>query len=313
MTKTPFFSVVIPLYNKENYIEATINSVLNQTFTDFEIIIVNDGSTDASKTIVESFKDNKIKLFSTKNQGASHARNFGIKNSNGNYIAFLDADDIWYTNHLSSMFDLINEFPNVGMYCNRYKFLLGNKHLKKAKIKGVSQEYKGIIKNYFESNLFDPIVNSSVVAIPINVFNDIGFFDEKLKSGQDTFLWTQIAIKYKVAIGNIITSTYIKNDNSLSKSIFTKDRILFLDKFDNEEKTNSSLKAFMDMNRFAVALNYKIRGDIVLSKSIFNKIDNNNLNLKQRFIFSLPHKLLKITYQLKNYLDKKGIFFYLYR
>lgn len=134
-----------------------------------------------------------------------------------------------------------------------------------------------------------------------------------MKSGQDTYLWTQIAIKYKVAIHNITTATVLRNDNSLSNSVHTKDRILFLNKFIEEEKTNEHLKKFMDMNRYSVALNFKMNNKVSTSKSIFSNIDNNNISLKQKLIYALPVSLLRMVFNLKKNLDKKGLFFHLYR
>ncbi|MFD2433455.1 glycosyltransferase family 2 protein [Mesonia maritima] len=96
----PFFSVVIPLFNKENHIYDTLTYILNQTFPDFEVIVVNDGSTDNSSNIVENFSDSRIRLFHQENQGASVARNFGISRAQSKYIALIDADDIWYSTHL---------------------------------------------------------------------------------------------------------------------------------------------------------------------------------------------------------------------
>ena len=134
-----------------------------------------------------------------------------------------------------------------------------------------------------------------------------------MKSGQDTYLWTQIALKYQVAINNIVTVTIIKNDNSLSKSHYTKDRLLLLDKFIEQEKKNKALKKFMDMNRYAVALSFKINNENNIGKSIIKNINPENINLKQKIILFLPNKLLKSLYNLKLNLDNKGIFFYLYR
>ena len=87
----PVFSIIIPLYNKEKYIQNTIESALHQTFTDFEIIVVNDGSTDSSLAIVEQIEDSRIKIFSTKNGGVSKARNYGIEKAQSDLIAFLDS------------------------------------------------------------------------------------------------------------------------------------------------------------------------------------------------------------------------------
>ena len=106
----PYFSVVIPLYNKEEHILATLNSVLQQTFKDFEVIIVNDGSTDNSVNVVAQIKDKRIQLLTLDNQGVSYARNYGVLKSKANFIAFLDADDIWFPNHLSDLKELAEQY-----------------------------------------------------------------------------------------------------------------------------------------------------------------------------------------------------------
>jgi glycosyltransferase involved in cell wall biosynthesis len=108
----PLISVIIPLYNKEQFIEATLLSVLNQTFSDYEIIIINDGSTDKSVEVVNSFDDNRIILYTTKNKGVSHARNFAISKANSDLIALLDGDDQWEPTHLENLYKLYTNFPH---------------------------------------------------------------------------------------------------------------------------------------------------------------------------------------------------------
>ena len=98
-----YFSVIIPLYNKESFIEKTLECVLNQTFKDFEIIIVNDGSTDASLEKIKKFTDNRIKIFQQENQGVSVARNKGMEMAEGEYFCFLDADDEWKNDSLENL------------------------------------------------------------------------------------------------------------------------------------------------------------------------------------------------------------------
>ena len=98
----PFFSIIIPLYNKENAIEKTLKSVFNQSFTDYEVIVINDGSTDKSKEKVYAFSDSRLRLISTENKGVSQARNLGISESKGKLIAFLDADDLLATTCLEN-------------------------------------------------------------------------------------------------------------------------------------------------------------------------------------------------------------------
>src|SRR5690606_38944730 len=96
-------SVVIPLYNKEVYIKQTIENVLKQSYQEFEILVVDDGSKDNGPAIVKSFTDSRIKLIQKINGGVSSARNVGIQNAKYEYIAFLDADDIWLPNHLEEI------------------------------------------------------------------------------------------------------------------------------------------------------------------------------------------------------------------
>ena len=125
MSLTPFFSVVIPLFNKEKYIKATLDSVLKQTYANFEVIIINDGSSDNSIEVINEFDDERIKISSQENQGLSASRNKGIKIAIAEYIAFLDADDLWKEDYLEVMHQLIinntkhNIFACSAAYCDR--------------------------------------------------------------------------------------------------------------------------------------------------------------------------------------------------
>jgi len=116
----PYFSIVIPLYNKANHIKNTLQSVLDQTFTSFEIIIINDGSTDNSLGVVKAFINERILVFSIENKGVSYARNFGVAKATTELIVFLDADDTWKPHHLEDLKELHEEFPNCGMYAKAY-------------------------------------------------------------------------------------------------------------------------------------------------------------------------------------------------
>src|SRR5690554_3840739 len=113
-------SVVIPLYNKEKSIMNTIQSVLNQTFQDFEIVVINDGSTDKSAEIVEHIKDFRIRLVHQENQGVSAARNRGIKEAKYDWVAFLDGDDWWSDDFLTVLNDLQIKYPDAGIWAGQY-------------------------------------------------------------------------------------------------------------------------------------------------------------------------------------------------
>ena len=112
-------SVVIPLYNKAHTIVNTLSTVLNQVYTDFEVVIVNDGSTDNGvNIIIQHFSDPRIRIINQKNAGVSNARNRGVKESICQYIAFLDADDEWHPDYLSIMAKTIRQDPHAALYCS---------------------------------------------------------------------------------------------------------------------------------------------------------------------------------------------------
>lgn len=309
----PFFSVVIPLYNKELFIQNTLTSVLKQSFQDFEVIVINDGSTDRSLNIVKSFKNERIKLFTIENQGVSYARNFGFEKANAELIAFLDADDIWLPNHLETLQKLYNDFSEANVFCTRYNIKLNTSFDKKIHLNEVSSNFRGIITNYFKSSIIDAILITGNSAISKSILNKSGLFDTQMRSGQDTDLWTRIAFYGKIAIDNKATMTYIKNENSISNSNFVKDRVKFLSKYKSIEKENYDFKRYMDINRFAIALERKMNGDIESFETIIKEIDYSNLNSKQKTILKLPSPILKKLKQLQVFLIKNKVYLSAFR
>ena len=124
----PFFTVIIPLYNKENFVENTIKSIVSQTFYDYEILIINDCSTDKSVEKILPFLNNTIRLIEhSENKGLSATRNTGIKNATSNYITFLDADDLWKPTFLETIHQLIKNFPEAKIFGSNYEEVYSNK------------------------------------------------------------------------------------------------------------------------------------------------------------------------------------------
>ena len=152
-----YFSVVIPLYNKAENIANTLRSVLAQTFTNYEVIVVNDGSTDNSLEIVEAIKSERIKLFSISNGGAAIARNYGVQKASGNYIAFIDGDDLWYPFHLENLSNIINEFPEAKWMGTAYEILHNNRLKLKmdAPPMLLGENWIGPVNDYFINSLRD--------------------------------------------------------------------------------------------------------------------------------------------------------------
>ncbi len=186
-----FFSVVIPLYNKEHYIVNTINSVLNQTYQDYELIVIDDGSTDNSFAVAKTIQSNKIKLIQQVNQGVAVARNTGVKNANGEFIAFLDADDCWYPNYLEEISQLIRKFPESDIFVTSYRIVMGNDtyhfsaHL---------SEEQTLLNSYWLTykNAYDTVWTSAT-AIRKSAIENAGFFTPGEKIGQDLDLWARVA------------------------------------------------------------------------------------------------------------------------
>ena len=300
----PYFSIVIPLYNKANEVSKTLESVLAQTIADFEIIIINDGSTDKSLAKVEAFEDKRIQIFTTENKGVSHARNFGIKKATADLIAFLDADDLWFDHHLADLKALHEQFPECGMYCKAYNKLSGNT-LIISNFKDIpkSENWKGIVDNYFHHSLINSIAFTSAVSIKKNALKSVGSFNEDLNSGEDTELWIKIALVSKIAFDN--KTSVIHNLNAtqqLTKSKLSNRNHLNFKQFENEEKMNRSLKMYLDRNRYALAIQYKLQDEPILSQNIFEQIDIKNLTTIQKWIYSKPKIVINTLLSSRNFL-----------
>lgn len=302
----PVISVVIPVYNKEKFIENTIYSVLNQTLSDFELIIVDDSSTDKSLSIIDSIEDKRIKTYSIKNSGVSKSRNYGVEKSTSNLIAFLDADDLWKKNHLEQLYKLYLENPNCGMYAMSYMKNINFKSYKKSYF-GLSN-FSGILENFFTSSSVDCIASSSSVMIPLNVFKKINGFNENLKKREDTALWIKIALNYKIAFSTITTVEIVitEHGNHLSKS--HENPWCFFDLFKFQEQNNVDLKKFLDLNRFSEAINFKLNKEHNNFKIITKSINYRNLNFKQKILIKTPFRILLFLKKIQSYLLKKNIY-----
>ena len=309
-----YFSIIIPLFNKENYIENTLKSVLNQTHTNYEIIIINDGSNDESESKVLKFKDSRIRLYSQKNQGVSVARNLGIEKSRYDYIAFLDADDLWMENHLETLNTLIYDFPNAGIYASRYQLIFNEGKTSIPKFNGISDDFYGIVHDYFNVSLNYAVATASSIAVPKYVFEKIGNFKSKISSGQDVDMWIRIALKYPIAISSKITASYLHYvKKSLSKTpVLEKKLNDFLD-YKSAEKANPSLKKYLDIYRMEYALQYKMAGANKQSKKLYDEILKANLSLKVKIIYHLPQWIATLLLKIKRLLRKNGIDFSIYQ
>ena len=194
-------SVIIPLYNKEHEIKRTINSILSQTFQNFEVIVVDDHSSDNGPAIVKSIADHRIALIEQDHRGVSYTRNHGVRLATTDFIAFLDADDEWMPNHLETILRLIEKYPEAGMFTTAWKIFTAEGKTKWANFQYIpSPPWEGLLPDYFRSGaLGDDPVNASTVVIPKKIFHEMGGFDDEYWYGEDTDLLGKIALKYPVA------------------------------------------------------------------------------------------------------------------
>ncbi|WP_288776254.1 glycosyltransferase family A protein [uncultured Psychrobacter sp.] len=209
------FTVVIPLYNKEKYIRRAVDSVLSQSYEDFELIIINDGSTDKSLEQLKDITDSRMRIINQTNGGVGAARNEGIKNSKYPWIALLDADDIWAIDHLEELKNIVKEYPSSGLISNQIRFVeenstnILNGNLSVSNIRSIDY-FKEAAKNL-------SIVTSSSVCINKIVFEEIGgFLDSKM--GEDLEYWARIAFSYPIAISDKITSYYVRGTGGVTEN-----------------------------------------------------------------------------------------------
>ncbi|MBU3821173.1 glycosyltransferase family 2 protein [Flavobacteriaceae bacterium XHP0103] len=308
---TPFFSVVIPLYNKENYIEDTLKSVLNQTFQDFEVVIVNDGSTDKSLEKVEKIKDDRIKVIENKkNKGLPETRNVGISYAEGIIIALLDADDIWLPNYLINIKKLHIKFPKASIYATDYCQKYSKKNILEPK-KNISIQLKDsffLIDDIFKANMHQPIFSQSSLAFKKSIVKEYTVFNPSITYAEDIDFYIRYCSKY-------ITAYYFKAcaivncnvPNQITKNKISKKRLPNLDSYEHLAINNSSLKKFLDFYRYIFSYHYKLEKNTEKQKELLKNINYKNLTLKQLILIKSPRIISVFFNKFKQYLLKKNI------
>ena len=203
-------SVVIPLYNKESQINQTIQSVLRQSFQDFEIVVVDDGSTDNSVSEVQRFDDPRIRTISQTNAGVSAARNHGIAEAKGEFIALLDGDDGWKTDYLATQSALTEKYPECDVFATDYEFHSTNGRITPTILNRLPFDSEdGILINYFEvATHSHPPLWTSAVMFRKSTIESLGGFPMGIKSGEDLLTWARLACRCKIAFSRKVGAIY---------------------------------------------------------------------------------------------------------
>lgn len=203
-------SVIIPLYNKEKSIRATLESVRAQSYTDWECIIVDDGSTDNSRKVVAQFQndDSRFQIYSQANAGVSVARNKGVKEAKGEYVAFLDGDDIWEPTYLEEVAWLINDFPGAAIYgLGLCSMINGEKH---PAAEFVPAGYRGVVSNLWDNpNTMLAWTSSSTICPRELVLKTPA--KTRLTHGEDLDQWLRLMLQGEAVFYNKTLAYYVKD------------------------------------------------------------------------------------------------------
>ncbi|QQX75956.1 MULTISPECIES: glycosyltransferase family 2 protein [Aequorivita] len=282
------FSVIIPLYNKELSIYNTIQSILIQSYKDFEIVIVNDGSTDKSVEVVEKIKDDRIRLIHQENQGVSAARNTGIKHAKHEWICFLDADDLWEKEHLDEYCQVLIKHSQIHWMFSGFTSKNKNKRWKYIYYKN------GFLNNVFDGLLNGLKIHTSTVCVKKKLFDiypDL-YFREGLNNSEDREVW------YKLCC--IDRSPY-----NISKSLSIYD--VNVSGSLTKNKTETVKAHFLNMNKRLSEFHSYV------------SLDDSDKKKFENFIFNFNRTLIKSAYiggfikdDYKDYLNKFEYNFFSY-
>lgn len=290
----PFFSVIIPTYNRAPLLKNLLELFTKQSFSDFEVIVVDDGGDDESEAVVAAFSDKRFHYFRKTNGGVSSARNFGIAQAKGQYINFFDSDDLAYANHLSEAQRFFASHPGSEVVIFDYDWGPGPGQTSKH----ISNRYKDLnqairYKNYISTNC---IFISRRLAETLR-------FDEGLSIGEDWQYWIRLAARTKFSAVNISTSYIIEHPgrsiNKISLSSMIKQKDHFINSLIND-KNVMAVKDF-DLNIIVshfyslIALNGALIGEKTLTIKYFTQSLRLHLSslLSRRSLAIIKHLLFK--------------------
>lgn len=293
------YSVIIPVFNKAETIAESIKSVLSQTEKDFELIIVNDGSSDKLHEVLKDFPS--ITILNQKNGGVSVARNTGIREAKGDYICFLDADDLWLPNHLEELNILIKEYPQTNIAFTSHIETLpdgttchSNKFLRKL-------PDRFLCENLFEMlniNSYS-IINTNCACINRNFINEKNiYFEPGEKIGEDTDMWFRVALESSVAFSKCETTIYRREKSTATKNGSNSFSWIFARRLKNiengayREDRKRECRKLIERHFLTCSRNYMLLKDRKKAKEVLKNIKYHNKRYYITWILTkLPYDL----------------------
>ncbi|MEH1862396.1 MAG: glycosyltransferase [Nostoc sp.] len=217
--KLPKTSVIIPAYNSENTINHTIQSVLNQTLSDLELIVINDGSEDSTLDVVTQIKDPRIKIFSYTNAGGNISRNRGLQLAVGEFVSFLDADDLWTPDKLQSQLKALQENPTATVAYSWTDYIDENSEivLSGTHVTANGDVYEKLLLTNFLENGSNPLIRREALI-------KLGGFDESLSAAQDWDMWLRLACQFDFVCVPAVQILYRISANSVSSNLIRQEK-----------------------------------------------------------------------------------------
>lgn len=301
------FSVVIPLYNKESYVLKTLESVFFQTYTDFEIIVIDDASTDNSLELVKQLEDTRIQIIEhEKNLGLSATRNTGIKAAKNDYVAFLDADDCWHSNFLERIVMLVKKFPQQKVFATYYEENFNGKILyPKTKIPKEKKGRAFVVSNFFELNTGGLILTQSCLVVHRSALENLKGYDSSVTFAEDVDFYTRCFSNYNLAYFYEVCHTqHTTINNSLTQSSTSDKTYPDLKKHIGISK---SIDKYIYFYMYCFCQRLKLEGSKNEVNNLKNQINLNYLNPLQLLLISLPRPAYKLVIFFKKRFWSRGV------
>ncbi|MBO5007743.1 MAG: glycosyltransferase family 2 protein [Clostridia bacterium] len=308
------FSVILPVYNGEHYIANAVNSVLAQSFMDWELIVVNDGSKDHTLDILNRYQaDTRIHIINQENGGVSVARNNAMKAAKGDYFAFLDADDLWYDNHLQTMHELITEYPDAGLYATFAQVNLQNGKVVKSCNYFKNNPGTVYLEDFYDEYIKDKSVKVFVptsTCISRAAYDKVQGYPVGCKIGEDLEHDLRVAAYFPVVITDRITSVYEKRYSTATKDVSFDPDWGFFDKVNElyEDETipaskRENIKTIMQWFAMRRCRHYIIDGDKKKAREVFKNMDKKAVKLSDIMInavlLTMPVSLVRRIFAVR--------------
>lgn len=278
------FSVIIPVYNKSMTICSAVESIYAQTCKDFEILIVDDGSTDAIDDALNSLHGVQHRLIHRENGGVSRARNTGLAHAQGEYVCFLDADDLWKSDHLETLRQLIEKYPQADMFVTSNEVVFSderihhsNEALKSFDLDFETDDFLGLLNRTSYA-----VVNTNSVCIRRSVMEQEGIrFEPGIKIGEDTDVWFRVGLNHKVAISKKETTVYRREHSTATSATSHIQNWIFSQRIPEiladeqiSEKVKASVVQLIDRYKMTSSREYMASGNRSEAKRVLAEVIN---------------------------------------